>query len=144
MSRLLLLNSKQEEGRDPSEVTLGATLISCRTGSVGMAVAPLGNADGGPCSGFCLPSASSRLDTISHGTGAPELSLASRSSPLSFFGRGSIGAESLLMGGTFETCGGEENFCWFPAFSVACTGPGFEALTPALTLCGSGSSTFNA
>lgn len=144
MSRLLLLNSKQEEGRDPSEVTLGATLISCRMGSVGMAAAPLGNADGGPCSGFCLPSASSRPDTVSHGTGAPELSLVSKSSPpLSFFGRDSGAAESLLMGGTFETCG-EENFCRFPAFSVTRTGPSFEALTPVLTLCGSGSSTFSA
>lgn len=144
MSRLLLLNSKQEEGRDPSEVTLGATLISCRTGSVGTATAPLGNADGGPRSAFGLPSASLRPDTVSLGTGAPELSLVSRSSPLSFFGRDSTAAVSLLMGGTFETCGGEANFCSFPAFSVTCMGPGFEALTPALTLCGSGSSTFSA
>lgn len=140
-SRLLLLNSKQDEGREPSEATLGASLSSSTTDNMGATL--VCNADGGSCSGFCSCSVSLR-PVVS--LGAAELSFVSRSSLLSFFGRDSSAAESLPIGVTFETSGfgGKANFWSFPPFSTTRTGPCFEALTPALTLCGSGSSMFKA
>lgn len=145
-SRLLLLSSKQEEGREPREVTLGASLSSSTIGKVGTTTALVCSADDRWCSGFCSLSVSLRPAIVSLATGTAELSFVSRSSLLSFFGGDSSTAVSLLTGGTFETSGfgGETNFCWFPPFSVTCTGPCFEALPPALMLCGSGSSTFKA
>lgn len=145
-SRLLLLSSKQEEGREPSEVTLGASLSSSTTGNVGTTAALVCSAEGARCSGSCSLSVSSRLATVSLAAGTAELLLVSRSSLLSFFGWDSCTAVSLLTGGTFETSGfgGGTNSCWFPPFSMTCMGPFFVAPTPALTLCGSGSSTFKA